>query len=364
MRIFLSILAGFMICFAVMPSVRLRFWWVRSCDFPRLQAGLISLAVLLAYLPFWDIHSVWQNILLALLAIAVTAQFLRVAPYTPIYPLQVKDFDAHENSQQISFLISNVQLENRESDKLVRAVQAVEPDVCLAVETDDWWCDQLERMKDDYPHIVRDPHKNGYGMMLLSKYPLDDVQLRCLTRDQVPSIRASIVVSEDLNIVFYGVHPPPPYPGSADTSTPRDAELAIVAQEVQELDGRPAIVAGDLNDVAWSHTTRLFQRISGMLDPRVGRGMYSSFHAKHWFARWPLDHLFHSDHFKLVELKILPSIGSDHFPVFVKLSFEPEDRGEQAAAEKRDGDDREAKQTVDEERKEPNTSESAENSES
>jgi hypothetical protein len=76
---------------------------------------------------------------------------------------------------------------------------------------------------------------------------------------------------------------------------------------------------GDLNDVAWSRTTRLFQRISGLLDPRVGRMYVNTFHADYPLLRWSLDHIFHSTDFALVEMKRLPHVGSDHFPVYVAL---------------------------------------------
>ena len=76
---------------------------------------------------------------------------------------------------------------------------------------------------------------------------------------------------------------------------------------------------GDLNDVAWSRTTRLFQRISGLLDPRVGRHYINTFHADYPLLRWSLDHVFHSTDFALVDMQRLAHIGSDHFPVYVVL---------------------------------------------
>jgi len=96
----------------------------------------------------------------------------------------------------------------------------------------------------------------------------------------------------------------------------------MMARSVAKSD-MPVIVAGDLNDVAWSATTRLFRKISGLLGPRVGRGVFNTFHVDYPFVRWPLDHLFHSQHFTLQNLQCLPSIGSDHFPLLARLSFAP-----------------------------------------
>ena len=52
--------------------------------------------------------------------------------------------------------------------------------------------------------------------------------------------------------------------------------------------------------------------------------MFNTFHAGRWYMRWPLDHLFLSKHFTLRNLRRLPSIGSDHFPLLTTLQYSPE----------------------------------------
>ena len=110
--------------------------------------------------------------------------------------------------------------------------------------------------------------------------------------------------------------------GLLDCATERTGEPRAVGE---------LLVTGDLNDVAWSRTTRQFRRLSRLLDPRVGRGMFNTFHAGHWFLRWPLDHIFHSDHFTLRSIRRLPSIGSDHFPLLSELVLTPHLKDEQQA---------------------------------
>ena len=40
--------------------------------------------------------------------------------------------------------------------------------------------------------------------------------------------------------------------------------------------------------------------------------------------RYPLDHLFHSEHMTLIDFRRLPYTGSDHFPIYAALQLTPE----------------------------------------
>ena len=106
------------------------------------------------------------------------------------------------------------------------------------------------------------------------------------------------------------------------------------------------VVCGDINDVAWSRTTRLFQKISGLVDPRKGRGMFSTFHARYPGVRFPLDHILHSTEFRLVEMRRLPYVGSYHFPVVATLSLEPNATAKQAAPAPDGADEHETRKTI------------------
>lgn len=59
-----------------------------------------------------------------------------------------------------------------------------------------------------------------------------------------------------------------------------------------------------------------------MIDPRRGRGFYNTYHAHIPFCRYPLDFIHFSGEFRAVEFRREKKIGSDHFPFYIKLSFE------------------------------------------
>lgn len=303
---------------ALIPFVRSGAWYVRMFDYPRLQVALGLLAALIAFAATMETGAWAEWAFAAALAVAVAYLATLILPYTPLLRRQVVTIrDA--GGERVRVLIANVRVGTRDAGPFLQAVERVDPDIILTAETDHWWDRALEPLTTRYPHAVRLPKDDGFGMHFFTRLtPVDGaLEHRCLVEEGVPSVRARLRLSGGSEVLFYGLHPQPPLPFFEPTE-PRDAELLLVGREAKRL-GLPAIVAGDLNDVAWSATTRLFMRSSGLLDPRIGRGTYATFPAAVPGLRWPLDHIFHSAHFGLVDLRLLPSIGSDHLPVVVEL---------------------------------------------
>ncbi len=116
-----------------------------------------------------------------------------------------------------------------------------------------------------------------------------------------------------------GLHPPPPSPTEEETSNQRDGDILSAGKRVQEIQ-IPCIICGDFNNVAWSKSSRLFRKISGTLDPRVGNGFYSTFHSKYWFLRFPIDLLYHSPFIAIEKLKTIRYKGSDHLALSCTFS--------------------------------------------
>jgi hypothetical protein len=81
------------------------------------------------------------------------------------------------------------------------------------------------------------------------------------------------------------------------------------------------VVVGDFNNVAWSRSSVLFRKTSQTIDPRIGRGLNATFHARYWFLRVPIDQVFHTPDVVTLELKTLPDFGSDHFPLYCRFAI-------------------------------------------
>lgn len=306
----------------VLPLSKNPHWLFRGMDFPRLQIAVLAVLLLLAQLLYLDLQRPLAWLLVVITALCVFWQAWRVAPYTRLWPREVNTAQLTDPERQLSIITANVLQTNRNSDALIALVKQYQPDILVTLESDQWWQDKLTVIEGEMPYSVKCPLDNLYGMHVYSRLPFIKQEIAYLVEPTVPSIHVCVELRTDHKVHMHFVHPAPPSPTENPESIERDAELVIIARRVAETT-EPVVVTGDLNDVAWSATTRLFRKISGLLDPRVGRGMFNTFHVCCFFLRWPLDHLFHSAHFTVRHIQRLPAIGSDHFPLFTVLVYDP-----------------------------------------
>lgn len=325
--IILCLCTGVLVLLTLLPLSRHTAWWVRVWDFPRLQLAVLLTLLIVTCLVLLDLSQPASWLLLGVNVACLVWQSWWILPYTRLWRYEVCPASAGEG-ERLRILVANVLTSNRRSDLLLARIREHQPDIFVTLESNAWWQQQLDSLREDYPHSVKCPLENLYGMHVYSRLPLCNTEVARLVEENVPSIHTEVLLPNGDSVQVHFLHPAPPSPTENDESTERDVELLLVAKRVEGL-AVPLIVTGDLNDVAWSTTTRLFRKISGLLDPRVGRGMFNTFHADHWYLRWPLDHIFHSTHFTLASIQRLAHIGSDHFPVLVELRYHAAEQDQQ-----------------------------------
>ncbi len=339
-----SFLCLFMVALTALALIETDEWWIRVLDFPRPQFASVLAAALLV---LWasSFRARFPTLVSAASVAALIWQIWLIVPYTPLWPAQMVAATGCDRDRRVRFLLANVRQDNRNAEPLLALARDLDPDVILLTEIDPWWEQAVSTLRDSHPETVLKPLSNTYGIGLYSRLPLRGAEIRYLLKDYVPSIRTRVALADGTDFSMWAVHPAPPRPG--DDTDERDAELLLVAKEVEDTD-RPAVVGGDLNDVAWSSTTTLFQEVSGLLDPRIGRALYATFNAEWPLLKWPLDHLFASREWMLGEFRRLDDIGSDHFPILVELCHQPEAAAIQDGNAPEPGDGRDAQDHIDE----------------
>jgi endonuclease/exonuclease/phosphatase (EEP) superfamily protein YafD len=245
----------------------------------------------------------------------------KIFPYTPFAKKEVLQHPAKDGAD-VRIYTANVLQTNADFHRLLQQVKTADPDIIFLVETSQRWASAMQVLEEGYPHTIHQPLDNTYGLLFFSRLPLRNSTVLFRVDNEVPSIETEVQLRCGQWVKIFGLHPKPPVPGESLYSTAKDKELMKVAFEVKAQTA-PCIVMGDLNDVAWSHVTKLFRKVSGLLDPRRGRGFYSTFSANNPIMRFPLDYLFCSSHFGLVSMRRMPHNGSDHFAMYIHLCFDP-----------------------------------------
>ncbi len=161
-----------------LPLWRYEARWVRGGDFPRLQFAIAALILLAIAALVLDLSRPGSWVVIAASLVSLLYQSWWILPFTPLYPKEVKAAAHADRDNMLRIMVANVMTPNRNASALLAIVEANRPDVLVAVETDAWWQAQLDVLERDYPHALKCPQDNLYGMHLYSRLRLTTSRVR------------------------------------------------------------------------------------------------------------------------------------------------------------------------------------------
>ncbi len=307
---------------SLLPLLETNVWWVRFLDFPRLQFALLTLLLVAFYLGFRGRPGRFGLVVIAGAMTALGYQTYKLHPYTKLVDPAAVAHAACPEGQTLRVMIANVRRRNERAEAFLAQVAASESDLLLVMETDAWWDERLSVLGNRFQYQIQSiPEEHAFfGMHLFSRLELISSEFRFFFGADTPTAVTQVRLRSGEIVTFIGLHPRPPLAWSQPT-TMRDAHLLQAALMARE-GNAPTILAGDFNAVSWERTTRRAMRIGGLLDPRVGRGLFPTYDTESYLISWPIDQILFQLPFTLHDFRTLPDFGSDHRAVVATLCHE------------------------------------------
>ena len=297
--------AGTMVCLATVAGMAGKFHWLLDlCSHFPVQgtACLLVFAFLLALLRKRAVCVVF----------AVFALLNLIHLWPQFWPIRVSKTSG---DAPLTTLLVNVRTENREFAKVRDLAITKQADVVVFEEVNNEWMSELTSLSSHFTNVVAEAREDNFGIALFSRLPLRDAKVEHFGDAEVPSIVAHVLAPAG-EVLLVATHPLPPV--GAERFSSRNLQLRAVAEYVKSVPG-PAIVLGDLNVSPWSYFFKTFAREAGLVDTTRGRGFQPTWPTMLPLLAVPIDHCLCSDTIDVLARETGPHIGSDHYPLTVRL---------------------------------------------
>ena len=290
-----------------------RLWWGFEL-FTHFRLQYLALALPLLVIALWprrltQAASFRRRLAPGALLVVMAAN---AAPLLPDLPFSA----APESGRDFVVLTINVEARNPEHDRVLDRIRESGADVVTLIELSRELDARLAELADLYPHRLRQPTDDNFGVAVLSRHPL---------RDAVPFMLGTTLALETLVALPEGelrviaVHPVPPM--GAAMAAARDGALDLLAARIAGTSG-PLIACGDFNLTPYSPLFGDFERVSGLRSARRGLGLGISWPAFMPLLGIPIDHCFLREPLAAVRVERMAPTGSDHYPVRVTLRWQ------------------------------------------
>jgi endonuclease/exonuclease/phosphatase (EEP) superfamily protein YafD len=231
----------------------------------------------------------------------------------------------------VKILLANVLTENRDPVRLLALIAAEKPDLVALLEINRRWQTELSTaLGDDFPHTIFHAREDNFGLALLSRRPLAESRVEFFADPELPSL-SILFPHGDSAIRVLLTHPMPP--GSQTGTDLRDRHLSELLNWVRDAKGPgrtadasdrtpapPVLLLGDFNATPWCPPLRRLLAEAQLRPASSGHALIAST----WpttipFLRIPLDHALLDERLASPAFRVGPDIGSDHFPLILKV---------------------------------------------
>nr|WP_255490857.1 endonuclease/exonuclease/phosphatase family protein [Spartinivicinus marinus] len=220
-----------------------------------------------------------------------------------------------ENFAVISAAQVNVNLNNTNTELLLQWLQQRQPDIVAVEEYTPTWSQALNQLGNLYPYKIERPRNDGFGIVLFSRYPIDNLQIQHFGPDRLPSI-TGVVLWNQFKIQLLITHPVPPMSQSMAIS--RDLQLEDIAWWLK-YQSNPVVLLGDLNTTPWGYSFKKLINTANLKSTRTGAGLLPTWPGK--LPLIPIDHILLSKSLEVISVEVGPDIGSDHLPMIAEIGL-------------------------------------------
>ncbi len=211
---------------------------------------------------------------------------------------------------------ANIYKDNWDFSALTLDIQKINPEIVSLLEVSIDQFELLQPLKQSYPYSFQTISKDVLGVVLLSKFPLNDYKVTRLSEYGNLLMEARVTINQK-SVKFYGFHAQRPRFGNFKK---RSSQFLRLARQINE-ESLPVIVAGDFNATPFSPLFRELLSITKLIDTKEGFGWQPSwptFFPPLWI---PIDHVLVTPDIQIHMRNTGSYIGSDHYPVITELSL-------------------------------------------
>jgi endonuclease/exonuclease/phosphatase (EEP) superfamily protein YafD len=207
----------------------------------------------------------------------------------------------------------NVWFRNPDMTRTAQYIEKSQADAVVLLELTPSQVEELLPLMPSYPHYYIEPSRMGAAVF--TRWPV-------LSAESVPLAPGGAVAARltldwrGTPVTVVGVHLN--WPLGPRNFEFRNQELSVLAHlgKAQE---RPLLVAGDFNLTPWSQYFDDALAQSGLHDAARGFGLARSWPAQFAPAGIRIDHCLASSHWRSVDARVGPWLGSDHLPIVADL---------------------------------------------